>query len=341
MSKKNDIVELIKKQINSKKLSAGTKLKPEKELASKLNVSRTTLRLALSELENEGLIERKVGDGTYIKNNDKSKYIILAIPDIFSKNDIFYTFQYMLAKMKNLLKEAGYKTFVYNRESEEDFFSIINIKPEEIELWISITIDKPLPEITACNIPIIDVLSLTNYHYSVSIDFDNLFQTIDSLIEKHSLKKPLIFIMGSEDYKLINLDLYKHGVIEYFRKKYNVILINGDDYTSEERFLTIKEALIENKDTCDSIVFTDDTFYKAIMHYTNAHKELLQGKKIITHSNYPDTIIYPENFCRLEFNLDTLSDEIMKFIDKLKNKEYIASPIITKQIQVINEDALK
>ncbi len=55
----------------------GSKLPPERELAQKLGVSRTTLRDGVSRLALLGLLEVRHGDGTYVRSPDASQ---LAVP---------------------------------------------------------------------------------------------------------------------------------------------------------------------------------------------------------------------------------------------------------------------
>jgi GntR family transcriptional regulator, transcriptional repressor for pyruvate dehydrogenase complex len=63
-----EIVAIIQKQIMNGTIIPGTKLPPEREMAETFNVNRTTLREALSKLENLELIEIRHGDGVYAKN---------------------------------------------------------------------------------------------------------------------------------------------------------------------------------------------------------------------------------------------------------------------------------
>lgn len=63
------IMKQIKELVKSGEFKCGDKLPSERELAEKLNVSRTSVREALKALETLGLIESKHGGGNYIKNN--------------------------------------------------------------------------------------------------------------------------------------------------------------------------------------------------------------------------------------------------------------------------------
>lgn len=65
--------ELAKKlriQINSEEYQIGDPLPSEKKLAQQYNVSRMTIRKAIDLLVDAGLLERKHGSGTYIKEKD-------------------------------------------------------------------------------------------------------------------------------------------------------------------------------------------------------------------------------------------------------------------------------
>lgn len=63
------IMKQIKDIVKSGELKRGDKLPSERELALRLNVSRTSVREAIKALETLGLVESKHGGGNYIKNN--------------------------------------------------------------------------------------------------------------------------------------------------------------------------------------------------------------------------------------------------------------------------------
>ena len=60
------IQEYIAELIISGKLAPDTKIQSEREFSEDLGVSRMTVRRAITELVNEGLLERKHGSGTYV-----------------------------------------------------------------------------------------------------------------------------------------------------------------------------------------------------------------------------------------------------------------------------------
>lgn len=60
------VVEQLRAMIQSGELPNGSQLPSEPELAKALNISRSTLRAALSYLENEGTVLRRRGVGTFV-----------------------------------------------------------------------------------------------------------------------------------------------------------------------------------------------------------------------------------------------------------------------------------
>ncbi|MCT7834832.1 MAG: GntR family transcriptional regulator, partial [Lactobacillus iners] len=56
----------LKKDIENKKYAVGARIPAERKLALEFNVSRMTLRQAIKTLEDEGILERRLGSGTYV-----------------------------------------------------------------------------------------------------------------------------------------------------------------------------------------------------------------------------------------------------------------------------------
>ena len=64
------IKQTVKKWIVNNEVSMGEKIPSENELAAQFKVSRLTVRQALSQLIQEGFLESRRGDGTYVTNNE-------------------------------------------------------------------------------------------------------------------------------------------------------------------------------------------------------------------------------------------------------------------------------
>lgn len=61
-----DIIKQIRQLIKTGAIKAGDKLPPERGLAQAFKVSRVSVREAIRVLESAGLVETRVGDGTYV-----------------------------------------------------------------------------------------------------------------------------------------------------------------------------------------------------------------------------------------------------------------------------------
>ena len=60
------LYQIIKDMIESNQLKEGASLMPERELCNLQNISRMTVNKAITNLVNEGLLERRQGRGTFV-----------------------------------------------------------------------------------------------------------------------------------------------------------------------------------------------------------------------------------------------------------------------------------
>lgn len=97
-------IDTLTKMIETEQLRPGAQLPPEHELASKLGISRSTLRDALHYLETHGLITRRHGVGTYVS--------IPTGPGFFGGLERLEPFRYLarLAKKKHAIVERKVET---------------------------------------------------------------------------------------------------------------------------------------------------------------------------------------------------------------------------------------
>lgn len=96
---KDNVVNIVYNQmidnITSGKWGAGSRIPTENELAETFNVSRNSIRLAMSQLKALGLIESKQGSGTIIKKANASATLSDIIPTImFEIEDNLQIFEF-------------------------------------------------------------------------------------------------------------------------------------------------------------------------------------------------------------------------------------------------------
>ena len=119
MTKKNGsakyyvLMESLKNEIIKGTIKPGEKILSENKLASKFQVSRHTVRKALSILENEGLLEAIHGLGTFCTEKNKkqtSSHNIAVITTYISD----YIFPRLIQGMDRVLTENGYSIILKN-----------------------------------------------------------------------------------------------------------------------------------------------------------------------------------------------------------------------------------
>ena len=65
-----EVAEMLRHQIMSRELPSGARVPALSELTEKLGVARMTIKQAMDSLEDEGLIERHAGRGTFVREVD-------------------------------------------------------------------------------------------------------------------------------------------------------------------------------------------------------------------------------------------------------------------------------
>ncbi len=122
MPKYMELVEWIQEQISSKNLLPGQKLCSENELKDKFGVSRQTVRHAIGLLEQEGVLRRVQGSGTFINdvrlfNLEKRSKVMVVTTYVDA-----YIFPRTIQGIENVLSEQGYSVqiaFTNNQNSKE------------------------------------------------------------------------------------------------------------------------------------------------------------------------------------------------------------------------------
>lgn len=114
------ILNEISAHIASGEWSAGTQIPTEAELESQLQVSRVTIRQALSAAAEEGLVVRLPGKGTFVSGTELSTavrkpegFIGYVVPHLSSSFNV-----QILLGVESILKEKGYHLIFCNSEGD-------------------------------------------------------------------------------------------------------------------------------------------------------------------------------------------------------------------------------
>ena len=110
-TKYQQLAKTLREQIPQLAKNGNQKLATEWELATIYNVSRQTVRRALALLEEEGLIARRQGSGSYLAPNPRRNVSRqIAVMTTFLDD---YIFPSILRDAQNLFSQAGYTTLIF------------------------------------------------------------------------------------------------------------------------------------------------------------------------------------------------------------------------------------
>lgn len=113
------IVDYIHKKIEDGNLKPGDKMPSENALKARFNLSRETVRHAMATLENEGIILRVRGSGTYVKKRRIDDSNRIAVVTTYVDN---YIFPPIIKGIEEVLTQNGYVmqlSFTNNRFERE------------------------------------------------------------------------------------------------------------------------------------------------------------------------------------------------------------------------------
>ena len=110
----------LRENIEDGKWKVGEKIPAERELAGQFNVSRMTLRQAIQELVDEGILERRVGSGTFVANRKVQE----RMSGVTSFTDLMKS----LGKVPSSTRLSGWSEF----GQEMTFQSVLKWQPSQL-----------------------------------------------------------------------------------------------------------------------------------------------------------------------------------------------------------------
>lgn len=185
------LIDQFRERILSGTLPPGSRLPPEVELARNLQVSRGTVRQALSVLESEGLLDRTQRRGTFVRQRVApqvaERRIGLVLSRLGSQLDLD-----ILIGVESAAKSRGYQvSFAYAEEhSEEQTRDIARMRADRVAGLIifpvsNITTDPAIAKLQADGVPVVLVdryLADLDTDYVVPDNFGGGYRATEHLI---------------------------------------------------------------------------------------------------------------------------------------------------------------
>ena len=107
------LADILRSELRQVLRQGGSKLPTEEELSQRYHMSRQTVRHALKLLEEDGLIERRQGSGSYIRQHGEESRQIAVITTFIDD----YIFPAILHDAQNCFARAGFSTLLYTTEN--------------------------------------------------------------------------------------------------------------------------------------------------------------------------------------------------------------------------------
>jgi len=175
------------------RFKVGDKLPPQRVLAEKLNVSRTAVREALSSLQAAGVVEPKVGDGTYVVSAVSPKADIEELIDALRESGTLAELWRVRRDLESVVSELAARKATrldleYLNACLKRIREAMVIKdPDEYleannELHLALVNIARNPFLKRALIPLLEI---TSHQLSKVIDADYLIEHSDDIFFKH------------------------------------------------------------------------------------------------------------------------------------------------------------
>jgi len=176
--KYQQLKEILKEEINKRKLRPGDRISPEERIAEKYDVSLGTVRQTMAELVNEGLIYKEQGKGTFIAEKKKKKIFTIGLLLTDIGNPFFSQLARSIQEKAHLFK---YSVIYYNTNDQllRETESIDMLIKRRVDGVILVPVlkdgeEKLLQRLKKNNIPFVYLDRYLNEPASDYIIIDNL-----------------------------------------------------------------------------------------------------------------------------------------------------------------------
>jgi GntR family transcriptional regulator len=234
------IKQTIKNWIINKEFSLGEKIPSENELAEEFNVNRLTIRQAIAQLTQEGFLESRRGEGTFVTENE-NLINRFNLETMGFMDDLFYQ-QISTIKIKSVVmnRVVPPKLIKEKLELNSDEKEVVQIKRVRILKeklftytinYLPLAIGARMTEKDLYERPLLQILE-----QDMGIRFTEAVQKIEASFADKEVAEKLEIASGSP-ILFVERIIYtqKHNPVEIFQSSYR-----GDLYNFTIRFKNVR-----------------------------------------------------------------------------------------------------
>jgi GntR family transcriptional regulator of arabinose operon len=329
-----DIAGVLRQEIARSR--PGDRLDSEAKLAQRFSVSGVTIREALLALTKEGLIQRRQGSGTYVKDRVDDRHVAVLIELDISDPRISYVYLRVPQQLRRVLERSGYRVKLYvgqvpptERPSEPTYPDFIeDVLQEKIRGVVAIA-TQPHPKwvepLRRQGAPVVG--PPPGYSHAVNVDMEKLVRlAVERLIEAG--RRKLAWMGWSPSwYPSTTLPVFKQSLQEHgvpFHEEWiSVGLHPSAAGAGWEEFREIWTARAEKP---DGLIVADDVLFRdASTAILDAGVRVPEQLMVITHANKGSGILCPFPVARMEIDPDEYAEAMGQMLIGLMKGELTGS----------------
>ena len=324
VNKKETIKNFVLEKINSGEWSVNTKIFSENQFCDCFHIARGTVRSALSELADEGIIKSVKSKGYFVKKSfrkEEKKYIIVLSSIHNFRGDFTDTKKRYFDLLKKEIEKRGYECLFYINNKiltiEESLGSIVSRIAGIICLQ---PYAKDLSFFKDADIPIVRTYTYQTGDYPcVYYNGDMVAKSYKHILEKYKAENLLVF---SFDYADISHFLDFNNILQNRFSKYNIHAFGMYD-RSKNISKQIKNILENTVEVPDGVVFLDDNLFDLGKVYFDEFDRIFANTKIITHFNAHTEYKGKYPLVKIGFDFSELAEKTVSLLIKLIQREFM------------------
>jgi DNA-binding LacI/PurR family transcriptional regulator len=268
LPKYKQIALSIKKSIVDGQLGHNGKLATVRELATLYNTTKATIQQALTQLANEGLIDRQQGSGIFVKVSRQKTLAVVFDRQITDPNTTMYCSQ-LLIEVENSLAESGWSRKCYidvsSKTTADEFEqAVLTHRFDGLIVCSRWVAENYLPRLAKAGIPCVGAYPYQTMDRWVFFNYNECSQRgVNELVKMGAQR---IALVAGHDPQGIQQEMekgYRQGLLEAQRPMDDP-MVRVVPVTEEDGFRAFNE-LWDQSVRPDGIIITDELICKGVI----------------------------------------------------------------------------